>query len=78
MVSNSLNKVSASLGREPSHNAPTGLLISDRQRKVNKEVNSGFTPMASQQLAPIGTPTLNTESHSETRSHTKYVLTDRN
>lgn len=70
MISTSSNKNHASLGGETTNNTQ---LISASESQ-GKQVSIGFTPVASQQLAPIGTPTLNSEFTTDFRSHTKYVL----
>lgn len=69
MVSTSSNKNHASLGGETSNNTQ---LVSASESQGN-EVSIGFTPMASQQLAPIGTPTLNSDFTTDFRSHTKSL-----
>lgn len=67
MVLTSSNKNCASLGGETSNNTQSG-------STSEKEVLIGFAPIASQQLAPIGTPTLNSDFGADFRSHTKYVF----
>lgn len=69
MVSTSSNKNHASLGGDLSYNSQ---LVSASENQ-GKEVSIGFTPVASQQLAPIGTPTLNSDFTTDFRSHTKSL-----
>ncbi|WOG97532.1 hypothetical protein DCAR_0416873 [Daucus carota subsp. sativus] len=66
MVLTSSNKNCASLGGETSNNTQSG-------STSEKEVLIGFAPIASQQLAPIGTPTLNSDFGADFRSHTKSL-----
>lgn len=69
MVSTSSNSNYVSIGGETSNN----IQIGSTSEGQGKEVSIGFTPMASQQLAPIGTPSLLTDSPDDFRSHAKSL-----
>lgn len=52
----------------------SNIQIGSTSEHQGKELSIGFSPIASQQLAPIGTPTVVTDSLAELRPHNKYAF----
>ena len=67
IVSTNSNKISAPLGGEATNNVHSD--FDDAEGRANNEVSTGFSSnIISQPLAPIGTPTVNTDSQADIRS----------
>lgn len=67
IVSTNSNKISAPLGGEATNNIHSDFAVAEGRAK--NEVSTGFSSnIISQPLAPIGTPTVNTDSQADIRS----------
>lgn len=67
IVSTNSNKISAPLGGEATNNIHSDFAVAEG--RANNEVSTGFSSnIISQPLAPIGTPTVNTDSQADIRS----------
>ncbi|KAL8125124.1 uncharacterized protein LOC141720054 isoform X2 [Apium graveolens] len=60
------------IGGDTSNDIQIGSTSEDQ----GKDISIGFTPLASQQLAPIGTPTLISDSPADFRPHTTSLQAD--
>ncbi|KVI09057.1 uncharacterized protein LOC112510798 isoform X2 [Cynara cardunculus var. scolymus] len=73
IVSTGPNKISVSMVGEAS-NIRSDFVGSEGRSLVNKELSTEYSTMASQPMAPIGTPSADTDVQTGIRSHTSKTL----